>query len=110
MYRFFCIHVLLCLIFVSTFQADLNVREKILSLIDTWHVAFGGPSGKYRQYHAAYEELRVPSTCVTELYLCPVLIYICVIMESEFSSYSFPFSSLFDFIFYPSLGLHTFFS
>jgi hypothetical protein len=81
--------VLLCLIFVSTFQPDLSIREKILSLIDTWQVAFGGPSGKYRQYHAAYQELRVPSAFVTELFLCPVLIiYICVIMDSEFSSYT----------------------
>jgi len=88
MHCFFCIHVLLCLIFVSTFQPDLNVREKILSLIDTWQVAFGGPSGKYRQYHAAYQELRVLSAFVTELFLCPVLIYIFVIMESEFSSYT----------------------
>lgn len=39
-------------------KPDLSVREKILSLIDTWQVAFGGPSGKYRQYHAAYQELR----------------------------------------------------
>jgi hypothetical protein len=78
MYCFFCIHVLLCLIFVSTFQPDLSVREKILSLIDTWQVAFGGPSGKYRQYHAAYQELRVPSAFVTKLFLCPVLIFIYV--------------------------------
>jgi hypothetical protein len=33
-------------------------------LIDTWQVAFGGPSGKYPQYHAAYQELRVPSAFV----------------------------------------------
>jgi hypothetical protein len=88
MYCFFCIHVLLCLIFVSTFQPDLNVREKILSLIDTWQVAFGGPSGKYKQYHVAYQELRVPLAFVAELFLCPVLINICVIWESEFSSYT----------------------
>jgi len=39
-------------------KTDMQVRDKILVLLDSWQEAFGGPSGKYPQYFWAYDELQ----------------------------------------------------
>ncbi|KAK9755453.1 hypothetical protein RND81_01G026400 [Saponaria officinalis] len=39
-------------------KGDTHVRDKILTLLDSWQEAFGGPGGKYSQYFWACDELR----------------------------------------------------
>ncbi|CAN6995534.1 hypothetical protein BRARA_E00689 [Brassica rapa] len=39
-------------------KADMQVRDKILVMLDSWQQAFGGPEGKYPHYYWAYDELR----------------------------------------------------
>lgn len=47
------------LCFGMCFQNDMQVRDKILLLLDSWQEAFGGPGSKYPQYHWAYLEVKV---------------------------------------------------
>ncbi|KAJ8500404.1 hypothetical protein OPV22_010956 [Ensete ventricosum] len=39
-------------------KTDMQVRDKILELLDSWQVAFGGAGGKYPQFYLAYADLK----------------------------------------------------
>ncbi|URD93203.1 VHS and GAT domain containing protein [Musa troglodytarum] len=39
-------------------KTDMQVRDKILELLDSWQVAFGGAGGKYPQFYMAYADLK----------------------------------------------------
>ncbi|XP_020578826.1 target of Myb protein 1 isoform X1 [Phalaenopsis equestris] len=41
-----------------SYQTDMEVRDKILVLLDSWQEAFGGSGGKYPQYFWAYTDLK----------------------------------------------------
>ncbi|KAF8775458.1 hypothetical protein HU200_004883 [Digitaria exilis] len=51
-------HVLQEMVKIIQKKNDMQVREKILLLLDSWQEAFGGPGSKYPQYHWAYLEVK----------------------------------------------------
>ncbi|KAI5084639.1 hypothetical protein GOP47_0000808 [Adiantum capillus-veneris] len=51
-------HVLNEMVKIYKKHKDIQVRDKVLLLLDTWQEAFGGPNGRYPQYFFAYDELR----------------------------------------------------
>ncbi|KAH0465869.1 hypothetical protein IEQ34_005972 [Dendrobium chrysotoxum] len=55
--------------------ADIQVRDKILILLESWQEAFGGAGGKYPQYYYAYAELKTSGVRFPERQKDAALIY-----------------------------------
>ncbi|KAM3411114.1 hypothetical protein ACQJBY_003013 [Aegilops geniculata] len=52
------LHVLQEMVKIVQKKHDMQVKDKILILLDSWQEAFGGPGGKYPQYYWSYIELK----------------------------------------------------